>query len=286
MKMVKNKISIRIIGIVIISSLMYSYAINSFVEVADLFPGGFAGISMLVTRLFDVAGISVSFSLIYMILNVVTTIFVFKYVGKMFACYSILWFTLTSFFTWIMPIQPLTVDPLLLAVFGGTISGLAVALALRNNASSGGVDFIAIYVANRYNHSTWNYVFLFNTCIIVISGMIFGWDKAFYSIIYQFGNTQIISALHHRYKLKTLNIITAHPETVSQAILDVCRHGITRFDGEGVYTHQSRSLLFMVINAYELHDVLNAIKKVDARAFISISTSERIVGNYYQKPLD
>lgn len=286
MKILKDKFSFKTLLLVTISAIAYSYAINSFVEVADLFPGGFAGISMLLSRIFALANIQVSFSVIYLTLNFLVTIFVYRHVGKMFAIYSVYWFTLTGVLTYIFPVGGLTYDVLLLAVFGGIISGLSVALALRNNASSGGVDFIAVYVSDKYNRSTWNYVFVFNTAIIIIAGMIFGWDKAFYSIIYQFCNTQMISTLHHRYKLKTLYIITENPEVVSEEILRHCRHGITNFAGEGMYTHREKHLLFMVVNAYQVNEVVQIVQKVDPTAFINITRTDRVVGNYYQKPLD
>lgn len=286
MQTLKNKLSLKILFLVTVSAILYSYAINSFVEVADMFPGGFAGISILVSRLLSLAGVEVSFSLVYLILNLIVTLFVFRYVGKMFAIYSIYWFTLTSIITWIAPIGALTYDILLLSVFGGIISGGAVALALRNNASSGGIDFIAVYVSSKYNRSTWNYVFLFNTVIIVIAGVIFGWDKAFYSIIYQFCNTQVIASLHHRYKLKSLYIITEKPTEISEVIMESCRHGITKFTGEGMYSHMDKNLLFMVVNAYQVQEVVQIVQSIDPKAFINITLTERVVGNYYQQPLD
>ncbi|MFV0380416.1 MAG: YitT family protein [Anaerorhabdus sp.] len=286
MKNIKNKISFKIILLVSISAICYSYTINSFVEVAGLFPGGFAGISMLISRLLEIFNISAGFGFVYFSLNIIVTIFVFKYVGKMFAIYSVYWFSLTSLFTMIIPIGGLTYDVLLLSVFGGIVSGLSIGLALRNNASSGGIDFIAVYVSGKYNKSTWNYVFMFNTTIIILSGIIFGWDKAFYSIIYQFCNTQVISALHDRYKLKTLLIITDKPESVSEEILKGCRHGITKFKGEGMYTHRDKYLLYIVVNAYQVSNVITSIKVADPYSFINICTTDNIIGNYYQAPLD
>ncbi len=285
-KTLVSKFSLKAIVLVTISAIFYSYAINSFVQVADMFPGGFAGISILVSRLLELLNIHLSFSVIYLVLNIVVTLFVYKYVGKMFAIYSVYWFTLTSIFTSFFPIGALTDDILLLSVFGGIISGGSVALALRNNASSGGVDFIAVYVSSKYNRSTWNYVFMFNSIIIILAGMIFGWDKAFYSIIYQFCHTQIISVYHNRYKLKTMYIITDHPDEVSAVILERCKHGITNFSGEGMYSHQRKNMLFMVVNAYQVNEIALIIQEIDPKAFVNIGVTERVIGNYYQTPLD
>jgi uncharacterized membrane-anchored protein YitT (DUF2179 family) len=287
MEQKKLKNFIRTITIVIFSSLIYSISMNAFVDAGNLFPGGFSGICLLITRgLSTFMGINVSFSVLYFSLNILVTILVFKYVGKMFITYSILWFTCTSIFTSILPIYPLTQDQLLITVFGGILSGLGMAIALRNNASSGGVDFIAIYASSRFNVSTWNYVFIFNSFILLIAGVLFGWTQALYSIIFQFCSTQMINELHTRYKLKNLFIITSTPDEVCEAIFRNTRHGITKMRAEGAYSHSPRCFLFMTINAYQVNEVVDSILLADPKAFINVANSERIVGNYYQKPLD
>lgn len=266
---------------------MYSVSINAFVEAGNLFPGGFSGISLLITRsaklYFDM---DIPFSIPYFTMNILITILVFKYIGKMFVAYSMLWYTSTSIFTTILPSFPLTSDILLIAVFGGIMCGLALVLALRNNASSGGLDFIAIYASSRFNVSTWNYVFIFNSLILVIAGILFGWTQALYSIIFQFCSTQIINEMHTRYKLKNLYIITSKPEEVCEMIFRTTRHGITKIWGEGAYSHQPKCFLFMTLNAYQVLDVVDSIRVLDPQAFINVATAERIFGNYYQQPLD
>lgn len=278
---------IRTITIVIFSSLIYSISMNAFVEAGNLFPGGFSGISLLISRSAKAFfNVNISFSVLYFSLNILVTILVYKYVGKMFITYSILWFTCTSIFTSILPEFPLTQDLLLITIFGGILSGLGMSIALRNNASSGGLDFIAIYASSRFNVSTWNYVFMFNSGILVIAGLLFGWNQALYSIIFQFCSTQIINELHTRYKLKNLYIITTTPDEVCEAIFRNTRHGITKLWGEGAYSHQPRCFMFMTINAYQVNEVVESILLADPKAFINVANSDRIVGNYYQKPLE
>lgn len=284
---IKNKLIIRTIIIVIFSSFIYSIAMNMFVESGNLFPGGFAGISLLISRsLKEFFNISISFSVLYFTLNILITVGVYKYVGKMFAIYSVLWFTCTSIFTSILPVSPLTHDTLLIAVFGGILGGVGVSLALRNNASSGGLDFIAIYASSRFNAPTWNYIFIFNSLILGIAGLLFGWNQALYSIIYQFCSTQIVNEMHTRFKLKNLYIITDKPDDVAEAIFKTCRHGITKLWGEGGFSHSPRCLLFMTVNAYQVQDIVDVALDVDAKVFINVATSDKIIGNYYQKPLD
>ena len=272
---------------VVISALISALSISIFVESGNLFPGGLAGISMLIIRFAnDYFSVKLSFGGLYLILQIIPTVIVYRYVGKQFTMFSVLQYSLVSLFTTLIPTITITEDILLIAVFGGIISGLATSIALKQDASSGGTDFIAIYFANKYNISTWNYVMLLNAGILCIAGVIFGWTTALYSIIYQFCNIQMVNLVHDRYKLSTLMIISDHSDAVREAIFKACRHGITILDGEGGYSQSEKKVLFMTINTYEMNGVIEAIQRADKNVFINIYKSERIIGNYRQRPLE
>ena len=125
-----------------------------------------------------------------------------------------------------------------------------------------------------------------NVCLLMLVGVLFGWETALYSIIFQFCSTQVVNMRHDRYKLNTLMLVTNHPDEVSQAIFHACHHGITKMVGEGLYTHQQRSVLFLTINVYETQEIVQVAKQADPNVFISVSKTERIIGNYNQEPLD
>lgn len=282
-----DKRDIKILIMIVLSAFGYSIAMKAFVEAGSLFPGGFAGLSRLFSACLDkFFGINISFSVIYLLLNIFPTILVYRYVGKKFTIYSVLQYSLTSIFTSFLPSFPLTKDLLLIAVFGGILHGFSISIALRAGASSGGTDFLAIFFANKYNKSTWNYVMGANAIVLITVGLLFSWEQALYSIIYQFCNTQVVSALHNRYKLDTLYIVTKKPEEVSSAILKTCRHGITRMNGEGMYSHSDVSLLMMTANEYQIEAIVTAVRGIDNKAFITVNKTEKIIGNYYQVPLD
>ena len=272
---------------VILSALVYAFSIKVFVRAGALFPGGFTGISLLFTRyMLDYQGIDIPFGVVYALLNIIPTLLVYKYVGRRFALFSVLQYALVSLFTILLPIITLTADIILIAVFGGIIGGFGISLALNANASTGGTDFIAIYASNKTHTETWSYIMYGNMVVILLAGFLFGWEKALYSIVYQFCSTYIVSQRHMRFKLRALNLITDFPDEVCASIYKISRHGITRIWGEGGYSRQSKCMLYMVVNAFEVDEVVEAAKRVDPKVFISISSSERVIGNYYQKPLD
>lgn len=286
-KMNFTKKDLQYVLAMVFSSFLYSFGMNSFVKSGNLFPSGFAGISRLISGLLDTyCQINISFGVIYFTLNIIVTVVVLRYIGHKFILYSFLWFSLTSFFTEVIQVAPITHEMLLIAVFGGLINGASIGIALRNNGSSGGTDFIAIYFSMKFNRPIWNYIMAANALVLVIAGLTYGWTSALYSIIFQFVSTQVINELHKRYRLTSLHIITNTPEEVCQAMFHTCRHGITKVKCEGGYTDQEHWLLLTTINTYQLKEVTDAVKAVDPKAFITIFNTERIIGNYFQKPLE
>lgn len=285
MKLTKK--DVKAITMVILSALFYSFAMKAFVNAGNLFPAGFAGISTLISRcLAEYANINVPFGVLYFLLNLGPTLLVYHYVGHRFTIYSVLQYSLTSLFTEILPAFPLTDDLLLIAVFGGIVGGFAVSVALMADASTGGMDFLAIFFSNRFNKETWSYVMMVNACILVIAGLLFSWEQSLYSIIYQFCSNQTVKTLHKRYKLKTLFIVTNHPDEVSDAVFKTCRHGITKINAEGMYSKEDKSLLYMTCNDYQVRDIIKSIQATDPKVFVTIMKSDQIVGNYYQVPFD
>ena len=272
---------------IVLSATLYSLNMKTFVNAGNLYPGGFTGISLLITRgLSAFGGIEIPFGILYTVRHIYPTILVYKYVGHRFTIFSVMQYLLVSLLTSFLPAFPVTEDILLIAVFGGMINGLSISIALRHGASSGGTDFIAIYFANKFNIPTWNYVMAFNAMILCIAGYLFGWETALYSIIFQYCSTQVVNLRHDRYKLVTLMVVSEKRQEVSDAVFKTCRHGITIMDGEGAYSHSMKNVMMMTINSYQVQEVVQAVKKADPKVFINIFKTERIVGNYYQKPLD
>jgi uncharacterized membrane-anchored protein YitT (DUF2179 family) len=211
-------------------------------------------------------------------------------VGKKFALYSALVFVASGFLTDWMPAMFIDFlqlhDTLLSAVFGGILNAVAISLCLYADATSGGTDFIAIFIAERYHRETWNYIFAGNCVILGIAAWLFSVDKALYSIIFQFATTMGLSSLYHGYQQKTLLIITDKPEAVYALISEMTHHGATSFKGYGLFGKTERTLLYSVVSAYETASLITAIQKVDSAAFINVLRTEQLNGRFYTRPRD
>lgn len=282
-----RKDDIRKIIMVIAGAFLTSVGLNIFVASKDLLPSGFTGVATLAVRIGkEFFNVNLSFSMIYLILNFLPAVFVFRYIGRKFTIFSLLHVVLVSAFTMIIPEVQITNDTLLVCVFGGILQGSGTLLSLKANACSGGTDFIAMYMSQRYNRSVWNYVLVFNTSLLIISGALFDVEPALYSIIYQFTNTQIVNTFHDRYHLRALTIITKAPDLVAAELFKVTRRGITEWEAQGKYNNSQQFVLYLVVSAEEANRIVKCVTKTDPQAFISDVKVQRVVGNFYQKPFE
>ena len=265
-------------------AIIMAVNIKTFVRAGGLYPGGFNGVTLLIQTVFQrFLGIALPFTLVNLLLNAVPTIVCFKAIGKKFTVSSAMIIVLTSILTDIIPSQPITQDILLIAVFGGLLNGFAVSLCLMGGTSGGGTDFMAIYFAEKTNKDVWNFILLGNGCVLVIAGILFGWDKALYSIIFQFTSTQIIHMLHTAYKKETLFIVTDCPDAVYQEIYEVTNHSATEFAATGCYSNEGRKMLYSVVSSAEAKVLVTRVRKADPKAFINVIKTDFLEGHFYQK---
>ena len=268
-----------------LGAAIYAFNLNSFVAAGGLYPGGFAGITVLVQNIGAIfGGVNIPYTAVYLPLNLIPIYIGIRYLGKRFTFFSVYVIMLSSILADLLPRVEITSDILLISIFGGIITGVAVVLCLLAGASAGGTDFISIYFSEKKGIDTWNYIFIANICILIAAGIIFGFDKALYSIIFQYASTQIIQMLHKRYQKHTLLIITEQPNVIYGRIRAITNHDATLFKGIGCYQGAERNMLYSVVSSDEVDKVMAAIKEADPGAFINSIKTEEIGGWFYSKP--
>ena len=274
----KNLISL---GCVIASALLMAFTNNFLVKNAGLLSGGFMGISIMLEMIGSRIGISIPTSFTLVLLNAPVALFCARKISKRFVFFSVLQVLLTSLFLRIVPVTPVFDEQLLNIIFGGVFWGASISLALKGGASTGGTDFIALYVANRTGREIWIQVFAMNAVLLCIFGAIFGFDKAGYSVLFQYLSTHVVSTFHTRYKRVTLQIFTHKKDQVLEAYLKHFHHGITALHGKGGYSGESMSMMVAVISSYELNEAIEALQEADPAIIINVLKSERFVGRFH-----
>ncbi len=275
------------IGAIVLSSFIMAVNLNTFVQTGELYPGGITGLTVLIQRVAWVFfGLHIPYSPVNLLLNAVPIFIGFRFIGRKFTLYSCLCIVLTSVLTDILPAYVITYDILLISVFGGIISGLAVSLCLLADATTGGTDFIAVYISQRKGIDSWNIILSCNIVLLLIAGVLFGWEKALYSIIFQYASVQTLHLLYKKYQRTSLLIVTDKPKEVCNAIYAASQHGATILTGVGSFEHKERKLVYSVVSSDESKKVIHAVKKNDPEAFVNAIKTEELSGRFYQKKVE
>ena len=283
----KNKIIRHVFSIlaVVISGFLQAFTLKLFIQPSNLLSSGFLGVSILINQIAGLFGVELSISILLIILNIPVAILCYRGISARFTFYSILQVFVGSFFIRVLNFEPLFVDDTMLnVIFGGVLNGLYVSLALKGNASTGGMDFVALFVSNRNGKTIWQEVFLFNTVLLLIFGALFGWKHAGYSIIFQYISTKVISTFHQRYHKVTLQITTRYGDDVMEAYLKNIRHGISCVEAIGGFSREKMYLLHTVLSSYEVIDAVSVIKEADPRAIINQISTENFYGRFHRVP--
>ena len=276
----------RLLG-VLAGGFLMALNLKSFVSAGGLLPGGANGLTVLLQRIaLAYFNVSIPFSILNICINLIPIYIGFRYVGKKFTAFSLIMILVTGFITDSLHFDPITYDPLLISIFGGIVNAIAITLCLRVDATSGGTDFIAIFLSEKKGVDTWNIIFYFNATLLSVAGYLFGWDKALYSIIFQFVSTQTLSVLYRNYQKLTFFIITDYPEEIAKGIHEVCHHGASILKAEGAYAHKEKSMVYSVISSMDARKVKIKINEIDPKAFINTIHSKDIMGHFYMKPKD
>lgn len=272
---------------IIAASLIMAVNLKSFVRTGGLIPGGFNGMTVLLQEICVLFWkVEPPFSVINFCLNAVPVVISFKFIGKKFTLYSCMMIALTGVLTDMVPGYAVTTDPLLVAVFGGLFQALAISICLLSGATSGGTDFIAIFLSEKFGIDSWNYILAGNVVILTVAGMLFGWDKALYSIIFQFTSTQVLQTLYKRYQKQTLLIVTQKPDEIYEGIREITNHDATLIKGIGCYRKKECNILYSVVGRDEVRKVLKYVKETDPDAFVNMIRTESLSGRFYQRPND
>lgn len=273
--------------LVIAGSVLIAINLKVFVRPAGLYPGGMNGLSLLLQTVFSTfLHIEIPFTAFNVVLNAVPVYIGLRFLGRKFTLLSIVTIVLSSVLTDLLPDLGLTDDPLLNCVFGGILYAFASSLCLRASATTGGTDFIAMFMAQKYERDAFGTIFVCNAVMLAVAGLLFGWDKALYSIIYQFAVTQALHVFYKGYQKHTLFIITEKPAEVYERIRISTHHGATLFHGTGLYKKEERSMVYSVVSSDELRHVLAEVRRVDDHAFVNILKTDQLTGRFYHRPTD
>lgn len=279
-------------AIVIFSSVIYSIAVLWFLDPANIYAGGIAGLSQLIVDTFnEKLNMHLNLGLIVFLFNLPLFLIALKFISIRFAIYSAMSILVqTICMSGIIGIPDFaTTNPdnfLLFAIIGGFITGLGAALALRFGTSTGGIDMIGQALAFKKNISIGYFNLIFNCLIAIVAAIVFHEPFVFFYTVVRIIITSVVTdKIHTAYNFMRLEIVTCHGDEIAKELLDQIGHGITITSGVGAFTQTDKQILITVVSSYETYQANEIIKKIDNKAFVSTTPVKKVFGLFKRKTI-
>ena len=271
----------------IVYAITASAAVNFFYEPGNIYSSGVTGIAQIIGTLAQSAfGIKIPVALALLLLNLPLFILGWFKISPKFTIFTGITVLLTSVFMQIIPVQVLSTDPIINAIFGGVVMGAGGGYALRNGLSSGGLDFITIAIRKKTGKTIGSLSIIFNSFILLAAGLLFGWQYAFYSALAIFVSGKVMDAVFTKQKKMQVTIVTSCADEVIHGIHGKMRRGITISNGaEGAVRYARQKVLITVVTRYELPLLKQIMRETDPHAFVSIADNVQILGRFYEEDL-
>lgn len=263
-----------------VAGLVNSFGVTIFLAPVNLYDSGISGTSMLLSSIFP-SGFSLS--LFLLILNIPLFLYGFKKQGLNFtasAVYTVFIYSLGAFIiNDILPVDvssssPLAGDDLLLcSVFGGIVSGIGSGLAIRSGGAMDGVEVMAVIFSKSLGITVGTFVMIYNVILYIICGLVFkSWALPLYSILtYGAGLKTIDFIVEGLDRSKAAMIITMKPKEICKELSNAFGSGMTKINAKGGYSDADKTMIYFVVNRFQIGRMRNIVHEIDPSAYITIS---------------
>ncbi len=246
-------------------------------------PGGLTGLATVLNYLFRWPVGTTS-----LVMNVPLFIIGYRAMGRVFVIRSLVATVLFSVLIDLIPLPPMTQQPLLGAVFGGVLLGAGLGLILRGGATTGGTDMVARMIHNRFQHiSVGAFLFLIDCCVVLMAGFFIEAEYALYAFVALYAASKLIDVVMVGLtREKACYIISTQHEQVKREIMEKLDRGVTVLHAEGGYSGQERPVLLCVLSAQELGRLKAIVREADEDAFLFISDAHEVLGEGFRKLME
>lgn len=278
MRRLTKQLSWRNFAQLFLAGCINAFGVTVFLAPVRLYDSGISGTAILLSQLTPLP-----LSAFLLLLNVPLFLFGLKKQGVVFTVYSLFAVTVYAWGSWmitdVLPIDvamasPLAGEDLLLcALFGGVISGIGSGLTIRSGGAIDGMDVLAVTFAKGLNITVGTFVMIYNVALYILCGVVLGsWILPLYSIVtYAAGLKTIDFIAEGIDRSKAVMIVTDHPEEINAALLEAFSCGTTRIAAVGGYSNSEKTLIYFVVNRFQISRVRSMVRGLDPKAFVTIT---------------
>lgn len=264
-------------------ALLLAFSMAAFTVPNRIAPGGISGIA---TILFFVVKMPVGFTIL--ICNIVLIAMQAKIIGRGAA-----WKTLFSIIVNsaaievmmnVMPVAPMTTNPILAGLYGGILSGIGVGITFKAGGTSGGMDIVSQILHYKYRIPIGDVTLVSNIVVTGLAGFTFGAELALYGLITVFFTSKVIDAvLEGMSVFRTVTIISKQSDVIGWAIIEELHRGVTSLEGIGMYSGKPVGVLLTAIRRGELPILRRIVYDNDPKAFVIVGDARQVIGQGFTK---
>lgn len=266
-----------------IAGIINAFGVVLFLSPVQLYDSGASGTSMLLAQL---TGLPLSVFLI--LVNIPLFLYGLKRQGAAFTIRSIytviIYSAASAVFERFLPAEPISPivggDLLLCAIFGGIISGIGSGTTMRFGGALDGIEVLAVTFAKGLGITVGTFVMIYNAALYVVAGILVGsWVLPLYSILtYMAGIKAVDFIVEGLDKTKAAMIITNHPDEICKELSSAFGTGITLMDAHGYYSNEKKTIVYFVVNRFQIAKMRGIVYSIDEHAFISITEVSDLFG--------
>ena len=246
------------------AGLINAFGVSVFLYPVNLYDSGISGTAMLLAQ---ITPDWCSLSLILLLLNVPLFLFGLKRQGVQFTIYAVYSVFIYSLGAWLiqgpLPLDvsissPLAgTDLLLCALFGGLISGVGSGLAIRGGGAMDGMEVMAVIFARKLGMTVGTFVMSYNVVLSIIA--------------YAVGLKVVDFVIEGIDRSKAALIVTRNPDAICRALGEAFGTGMTCIPAQGGFSHEEMTIVYFVVNRFQISRMKDIVHDLDDRAYITIS---------------
>lgn len=262
-----------------LGTVIAAFSLEEFLIPSTILDGGITGISIILNQL-----TKMKISLFIILLNLPFVILGFKQLGWRFLIRGTYGMVLFSVMLELFhDIPEITSTELLAVVFGGVLLGAGVGTVLRYGGCLDGTEIVALLLSKKTSFSVGQIIFIINIAIYAAAGILFGWDRALYSLLTYFITFKLIDMVEEGMEqAKAVMIITNEGKNIADSLYKRLGRTCTLLEGTGLISGR-KVVLYCVVTRIELAELKRIIKEDDESAFVTVTDVSEIIGKHIKK---
>lgn len=256
-------------------------------------PGGVGGLATIAHHLLEG---KVSWSVLMLTFNlpifILVSAFINKKLGALLSIYLIVQSYLPRLYD-VIGAKPYSLanngedfNILFACIATGVISGFGFSLMLRRFGASGGTYGISALIKKFKPALNIAHVsFIMDACVVMIAFFVYGMKitpvmcTLLNLFIADVIVDNVLSGLKNGYKFE---IITNHPNELSEELLTRLHHGVTEIKVHGVYSDTDKYMLVCIINKRQIGEMMKIIKS-HPDTFANFEKVNEVFGNFERR---